>query len=163
MMKKLKKVCKRFCQKLGINLKKNKFIFNGKSICLLLTLAESGMSNNSKITVIESESNQNSNVEENSSEDDYIKYNILFASSTGLTVNMAMSQSSTIENLIRKYLIRIGKFDILIKLYKGEKCIVFIFNANYINVLDKTKIKDFFKHIRNPRIMVNDTQNLIGV
>ena len=38
----------------------------------------------------------------------------------------------------------------------------FFYNATKINFDDKTKIEDFFLKVHNPRIVVNETNSLIG-
>ena len=56
MYEKNKKVLKRFCKKQGINYKEHKFIFTGKKLFHNLTVAESGVFNNSNISIIKIES-----------------------------------------------------------------------------------------------------------
>ena len=70
---KLKKVLKRFCTKVGIKFREHKFVFCSKNILNNLTVAESGLTNNSLINVIYSGySKQNYEYEETDSDDDTI-------------------------------------------------------------------------------------------
>ena len=43
-----------------------------------------------------------------------------------------------------------------------DKKLVFLWNANILDINDTKKVKDFFKGVNNPRIVVNDINNLIG-
>ena len=58
------------------------------------------------------------------------------------------------------YLKRIDKSELYEK--KGENRIVFIFNGCAIRFGDQTPVEEFFKGISNPKILVNDVDNLIG-
>ena len=40
--------------------------------------------------------------------------------------------------------------------------LVFIWNGGQLKINDTKKAKDFFKGVNNPRIVVNDINNLIG-
>ena len=44
----------------------------------------------------------------------------------------------------------------------GGKSIAFLYNANKVDINDTKKVKDFFKGVNNPRIVVNDVNNFIG-
>ena len=156
------KFFRRFCRKLGIKFKNCKFIMNQKSIPPTLTFAESGVENNSHISIIEVKSNNNSGDSE--SEDDEqcecegIKKNVLFHHSLGLLINIKISPNHSLLTLLKKYLARIG-----ITIESANNSLFFMFGYERINFDEKTKIKDFFKNNTNPKINVIDRGNLIGV
>ena len=156
------KFFRRFCRKLGIKFKNCKFIMNQKSIPPTLTFAESGVENNSHISIIEVKSNKNSGDSE--SEDDEqcecegIKSNVMFRATTGLSINIIISPNHSLLTLLKKYLARIG-----ITIESAKNSLFFTFNGGEINLDKKIKIKDFFENNTNPRIIVNKRQNLIGV
>ena len=156
------KFFRRFCRKLGIKFKNCKFIMNQKSIPPTLTFAESGVENNSHISIIEVKSNKNSGDSE--SEDDEqcecegIKKNIIFQNTRGLIINIHISPNHSLLTLLKKYLARIG-----ITIESAKNSLFFTFNSYKINFDKKTKIKDFFTHDNNLKVIVNDIGNLIGV
>ena len=157
------KFFKRFCRKIGIKFKNCKFISKGKAIPSTLTFAESGIVDKSQISVVETESNDNSADEE--SEDDGqcecegFKHNIHFKDSKGLTVIIAISGEHSLATLLKKYLAKIGISEEIAK-----KKLNFLYNAHRINFDRVTKINDFFKrNVGNVKIMVYDIADLIGV
>ena len=83
---------------------------------------------------------------------------MIFRDTRGLGINFAISEEHSIATLLKQYLARIGKSEEFAK-----KNLCFLFNGGEIKLDRVTKIKDFFKSIKNPRITVNDTANLIGV
>ena len=156
------KFFRRFCRKLGIKFKNCKFIMNQKSIPPTLTFAESGVENNSHISIIEVKSNKNSGDSESEDDEqcecDGIKKNIIFQNTRGLIINIQISLNHSLLTLLKKYL---AKIDITIESAKNN--LLFTFNGYKINFDKKTKIKDFFKNNTNPKVLVNDIGNLIGV
>ena len=155
------KFFRRFCRKLGIKFKNCKFIKNKKPIPPTLTFAESGVENNSHISIIEVKSNNNSGDSE--SEDDEqcecegIKKNVLFHHPSGLLINIQISPNHSLLTLLKKYLARIG-----ITIESAKNSLFFTFNSYKINFDKKTKIKDFFND-NNSKVIVNDIGSLIGV
>jgi len=157
------KFFRRFCRKLGIKFKNCKFIMNQKSIPPTLTFAESGVENNSHISIIEVKSNKNSGDSESEDDEqcecDGIKQNVMFyATTTGLSINIIISPNHSLLTLLKKYLARIG-----ITIESAKNRLLFTFESYKINFDKKTKIKDFFKYENNPKITVHETGNLIGV
>ena len=122
------KFFRRFCRKLGIKFKNCKFIMNQKSIPPTLTFAESGVENNSHISIIEVKSNKNSGDSE--SEDDEqcecegIKKNIIFQNTRGLIINIHISPNHSLLTLLKKYLARIG-----ITIESAKNSLFFTFNS----------------------------------
>ena len=155
------KFFRRFCRKLGIKFKNCKFIMNQKSIPPTLTFAESGVENNSHISIIEVKSNNNSGDSE--SEDDEqcecegIKKNVLFHHLSGLLINIQISPNHSLLTLLKKYLAKIG-----ITIESANNRLIFLFNGKSINFDKKTKIKDFFFD-NNLKITVHEAGDLIGV
>ena len=45
---------------------------------------------------------------------------------------------------------------------EGGNKIAFIYNANPLKINDTTKVKDVFWNSSNPKITVNDVNNMIG-
>ena len=154
------KFFRRFCRKLGIKFKNCKFIMNQKSIPPTLTFAESGVENNSHISIIEVKSNNNSGDSE--SEDDEqcecegIMKNIIFQNTTGHSINIIISPNHSLLTLLKKYLARIG-----ITIESAKNSLFFTFNGCWVNFDKKTKIKDFFKY--ENKVLVFDRGNLKGV
>ena len=160
---------KKFCRKIGIKFKKVKFIHNAKGIYPDLTFAEAGISNGSKIQVIEIKNinNIDDDEEEENEESDTEgicecegpKKNVLFTDTWGRNTNMVFSIEHSIDTMLKKYLARIGKMYLYFeKSYK----ICFLFNAAQLNFGSKKKIKDIFKNCMNPKVVVNDVYNLHG-
>ena len=154
------KFFRRFCRKLGIKFKNCKFIMNQKSIPPTLTFAESGVENNSHISIIEVKSNKNSGDSESEGDEQCeckgIMKNIIFQNTRGLIINIHISPNHSLLTLLKKYLARIG-----ITIEYAKNSLFFTFNSNKINFDKKTKIKDFFKY--DNKVLVNDIGNLIGV
>ena len=155
---KLKKVMKRFCKKNGIKFREHKFMYCGKNLINNITVAESGLMYNSIINVIYSGySKQNDEYEDTDSDDGTIL--ISFHTTTGKINLIKINQENSVGTAIKKYLIKIGKLDLI---NRTDGKIVFIYNAQLLKNDDKTKLKVFFGSEKNPRIMVNELNNLIG-
>ena len=98
-----------------------------KSIPPTLTFAESGIENNSHISIIEVKSNKNSGDSE--SEDDEqcecegIMKNILFQNTGGLIINIHISPNHSLLTLLKKYL---AKIDITIESANNRLAFLFI-------------------------------------
>ena len=85
------------------------------------------------------------------------KINVIFTTTTGTKRNLVLSESSSIDQAIKKYLQVVGHPE----LYNTDK-VGFLFNAQKLKFGDNTTISNFFKNQFNPKIIVNDTNNLIG-
>ena len=86
------------------------------------------------------------------------KINLIFSTTVGATRNMKFNHGRSISYVIKQYLESVGKPE----LFGQNDKINFLYNANKLNVLDTTKIEKKFNNIINPKIVVNDTQGLIG-
>ena len=84
-------------------------------------------------------------------------YNVKFTTTNGSTKTFFLDPECPVEMAIIIYCIYKNKvFDLL------ESRISFLYNAYKIKIRDKTHIKELFKGNVNPKIVVNDTDNLIG-
>ena len=83
---------------------------------------------------------------------------MFFRDTSGLGINIAISEEHSIATLLKQYLARIGKSEEFAK-----KNLCFCYNGGDIKLDRVIKIKDFFKSIKNPNITVNDRAYLIGV
>ena len=84
---------------------------------------------------------------------------ICFHTTTGKINLIKINQENSVGTAIKKYLIKIGKLDLI---NRTDGKIGFIYNAQLLKNDDKTKLKVFFGSEKNPRIMVNELNNLIG-
>jgi len=170
---KIKEVVKRFFDKAGIEPKyynNFKFIFNCKNLCMDLSISENGMTSGSRVIVIKTnniiprndfnislEQNKENNVDEVGS-----KIHIIFKTTRGAITNIIFDVNDSVSNLLKKYLKRIDRPELISSLMEGGNKIAFLYNANYLKINDAIKVKDIFKNDINPKIMVNDIDNMIG-
>ena len=89
------------------------------------------------------------------------KINVIFKTTQGVTHTLVYSYGTTIDAVLRKYLKRVNRED-LINDEKNKGKICFLFNAAQLKFGDNTPIEQFFKGISNPKVVVNDVNNLIG-
>ena len=87
------------------------------------------------------------------------KVNVVFKTTQGLTTNMVFDYGTTIDQALAQYLKRVGKPE-LIRNLGNDIC--FLFNAKQINFGNQTKVEVFFQGVFNPKVVVNDTKNVIG-
>ena len=167
---KISEVIKRYCIKAGIDKYHDnfKFVFNAKKINLDLTVAESGITNNSVILVIVDyhammpKNDININLEQNNENKKEKKINIRFSTTQGTITNISFNENGSIGDLIKLYLKRVDRPDLISSLMNGDKSIAFLWNANKLDINDTKKAKYFFKNDMKPKIVVNDIHNLIG-
>ena len=86
------------------------------------------------------------------------KLNIIFTTTVGTQRILKFKYGTTISEALKKYLDSVGK----VELFGQNDKVNFLFNANKIDFNDKTKVEDKFRNIQLPKIVVNDTQGLIG-
>ena len=86
------------------------------------------------------------------------KLNIIFTTTVGTQRILKFKYGTTVSQAIKKYLDSVGKGE----LFGQNDKVNFLFNANKIDFNDNTKVEDKFKNIQLPKIVVNDTQGLIG-
>jgi len=87
------------------------------------------------------------------------KLNIIFNTTQGTSTNLVISYGTTVEEALAKYLRRMGKPELI---GNQDNKICFLFNANKMKFGDKTPVEQFFKSAPNPKVVVNDINNLIG-
>ena len=170
---KIKEVVKRFFDKAGIEPKyynNFKFIFNCKNLCMDLSISENGMTSGSRVIVIKTNNiipridfntslmqNKENNVDEVGS-----KIRIIFKTTYGAITNIIFDANDSVSNLLKTYLKRISRPELISSLMEGGNKIAFLYNAFPLKINDTTKVKDIFKNDSNPIIMVNDVSNMIG-
>ena len=160
----VKNAIKRWCNKYRIRYKNHKFIFNAKYLNENLKICQTGLSNMSIINVNEKFSKDQNNEESDEEEIEYRKNitNIIFKTTQGVTTYVLINSEESIGKLLLKYLTRIGRQDLIIENPNNLGKICFLYNAYQLKFNDNTKIKDFFKGNPNPKVVVNDVDNLIG-
>ena len=163
MYEKNKKVLKRFCKKQGINYKEHKFIFTGKNLFHNLTVAESGIFNNSNISIIKIESPNLIHDDDEETDSDEQVYSVKFTTTNGKINIIHANPENTLQTIIKKYLKRIGNYDLIYNKNNIDKNIAFIYNARKLKSDDKTKVSSLFIYDSSPRITVNEINNLIAV
>ena len=87
------------------------------------------------------------------------KVNVVFKTTQGLVTNMVFDYGTTVDQALAQYLKRVGKPELIGNL-GNEIC--FLFNANHLKFGNQTKVEVFFKGFFNPKVVVNDTKNVIG-
>ena len=85
------------------------------------------------------------------------KINVLFTTTIGTSRIIILTHGTTIDQALKKYLNQVGKPELV----NSDK-ISFLFNAAKLNFGDNTTVEKFFKNSVNPKVVVNDTNNLIG-
>ena len=85
------------------------------------------------------------------------KMNVIFHTTQGTKRTLILNLNSTIDQALKKYLNSIGKPELV-----NSDQISFLFNASKLQFGDNTTVGTYFKNNINPKIVVNDTANLIG-
>ena len=87
------------------------------------------------------------------------KINVIFITTRGTTLTLALNYGTTLDKMIKIYLIRIGQ-----EYYYYEKSnkIYFLYNGNKkIKFGDKTLIENYFINVMNPKIVVNNINDIL--
>jgi hypothetical protein len=87
------------------------------------------------------------------------KINCVFKTTQGVVSNVLIEGNKTMGELLKVYLKRMGKEELIGKKDVG---VCFLYNATKIDFSNKTTIEDFFHFTPNPTLIVNDVNNLIG-
>jgi len=77
---------------------------------------------------------------------------IIFKTTRGLTYTLVFKYGTTIDEVLKKYLHRVNRPDLI----NQKRKIVFLYNGSQLKFGDKTKVEDFFKGISNPKVVVNE-------
>ena len=99
----------------------------------------------------------NNNMNQPKVKEEYV--NLCFATIQGSRIMMKVKPDDTVEDILRKYLLRVELPD-LINNVQGK--ITFILSAQSLKFGDKRKIKEVVLNNGLNQILVNDTGNLIG-
>ena len=83
---------------------------------------------------------------------------IQFKTTQAVKTIVKVNYDKTVSDTILLYLKRMNKPE----LFDKSSGIFFLYNANKVDIYDKSKIGDFLGGITYPTIMVNDVKNLIG-
>ena len=101
----------------------------------------------------------NTNTENEDEENNNInKYNIIFVSTQGVSYNIYYNYGTTIDEVLKAYLNEAETPELI---DDRTNRIDYLFNARRLRFGDETTIETFFQNFINPRIIVNDIQNLI--
>ena len=90
---------------------------------------------------IEMDNNKNEN------EDSGFKYNVEFRNYTGFIKNIVADEETTIKEVIKIFLKRIGKNELI-----DSKKVSFCYSADIVDINNEKKVKDFFRNNTNPKI-----------
>ena len=85
------------------------------------------------------------------------KVNAILTTTRGVKVNMKIDYGKRVCDLIKLYFKLINREDLI----NNPQDLVFIYNANRMNINDKTPVERFFNS-GFARITINDTRGLIG-
>lgn len=86
------------------------------------------------------------------------KINIIFKTTQAVRTLVTVDFNKPLSDTIYLYLQRVNRPD----LFNPNSGIFFLYNANKINIYDKTAVGVFFHGMPNPIIIVNDLKNFIG-
>ena len=101
----------------------------------------------------------NTNTENDDEEFNNInKYNIIFVSTQGVSYNIYYNYGTTIDEALKAYLNEAETPELI---DDRTNRITYLYNATRLRFGDETTIETFFRNFINPRIIVNDIQNLI--
>ena len=87
------------------------------------------------------------------------RVNVIFNTTQGTTHNIAAPYGTTVHQTLEKYLKRVGRPELI---GTQDNKICFLWNATKMKFGDNTPVEQFFKNAINPKIVVNDINNLIG-
>ena len=146
-----KRIEKRISEILNKNFKNLKFTHNNYEIHNELTLAESGLTNNATIIIINVDNNNNDS-----------KIYLKFMTSQGVQTNFIVYRGIPISIVLIFYLLRKGKIFPIIDLINGQGQIVFLYNACRLRIKDERNVGEIFGNEMYATIVVNDVSNLRG-
>ena len=136
-----------------------KFSFYGKNTDPKATVSELGIINGAVIDIISKSGDKISLQKIEKEELSSSKINIIFATTQGTTHNISFDENITIGLAIQKYLERVGKEDLINSI---PLRLAFLYNVQQFKPSDTIKLKDLFRGITTPKIIVNDVHNLIA-
>ena len=161
---KISSIIDKFCCKTNYEKKYFKFIFNGKEITHMnRTIKEFNISNNCTIFVAKKDSHNiynnkmmNNNLQEVPKETNSPKINIFFQTRSGTKSTIIANINDKFKKIAAEFA---NKFDIP---NKALKYLIFLHNAQKIDVNDKRNVGEIFNGENNVVITVCDTNGIIG-
>jgi hypothetical protein len=158
-------VKKRISKKLDKKVNKLQFTFKNMLIFDKLKIIQMDLCNNDTVMVIEKKNvviTQNEEEEEEGNEEGDRKINLIFTTTQGISLNIITSKKYPIGQVLTFYLFRMRKLKVITDLMNGKEGICFLFNSIRLTVRDKKTVGHIFEGISNPKIIVNDVDNMIG-
>ena len=159
---KIRNIKKRLFKKISekynnVQLKNLKFVYHSYNLNDQLTASESGLSNRGNIIILE-----NKNIKETEKDNEEI-IGLTFKPMHGNSKFLFANREIPIGIVLIYYFLITEKLNELIDLINGNKNISFLFNASLLNIKDKRNVEEVFGNkIKNPIILVNDMNDLIG-
>ena len=86
--------------------------------------------------------------------------NLIFKTTNGYTRNILFDPDCPLNMAIAIYCLEFQIINFVKKV--NDKSLCFLFNAAVLRINDETPLKIFFRYSENPKILVNDVDNLIG-
>ena len=84
---------------------------------------------------------------------------VKFRSTRGSSLELFYPISNSVDDLLSLFLREVGKPGLK---YDIPNKLCFLYNAKQMKPGDKTTLKNFFKNDKNPKVVVNDINNLLG-
>jgi len=159
---KIRSIKKRLFKKISekynnVQLKNLKFVYNTSNLNDRLTAIESGLINRSNIFILD-----NKDIKE-TGKDNEEKIGLTFKTTQGISKFLFANREIPIGIVLIYYFLITEKLNELIDFINGNKRISFVFNASFLNIKDKRSLEEVFGNkIKNPIILVNDMNALIG-
>ena len=161
-----KRLFEKISKKFKVKFHKLKFLFNCYSLSDNLTASQSGLTNGSTIMIINSanirgagDNNENNTLTKDDSED---IINLTFQTVDGHSTSIYAYREIPIGMVLIYYFLRDDKFYELLDFINGRKHIAFIFNSCLLNIKEHKSVGEIFGIVKNPKIIVNEVNNIIG-
>ena len=77
---------------------------------------------------------------------------VRFGTTGGVVTNIVFKKGTTIDEMIKKYLYEVNKPELIKQKEKGK--VIFLYNAQKLELGDKTKIENVFLCDSNPKIFI---------
>ena len=161
-----RRLFEKISKKFKVKFRNLKFMFNYYPLKDNLLVSESGLTNGSNIMIINSgnirgagDNNENNKLTKDDSED---KICLTFQTVDGHRISINAYRDIPIGIILIYYFLRDDKFYELLDFISGGNRFAFIFNGCLLNIKDHRSVGEIFGIVKNPKIVVNDTSNLIG-
>ena len=97
--------------------------------------------------------------QEEEEDDGSPKINCIFTTTKGKKTNVVVPVNMSIDKALHKYLKRVGSEDLY---NQKSKDICFLYNGTNLKYGETKSVGEFFGINKNPNVIVNDVNNLIG-